>query len=73
MDKDERYISVEQSIADACREVREMRAGRQPEPTMEDFFAEMNALIEQEKANATDTKYAPPTVQPKAGSRMVFA
>ncbi len=55
MENQGRYMSIEQSIADACREVREMRAGRQPEPTMEDFFAEMNALIEQEKANATDT------------------
>ena len=55
MENQERYISIEQSIADACREVREMRAGRQPEPTMDDFFAEMNALIEQEKAHSTDT------------------
>lgn len=51
---DERYISVEKSIIDACREMRQMRAGKLPEPSLEDFFAEMNALIEQEKSNANN-------------------
>lgn len=45
---DERYISVEQSILDACREVREMRAGRLPERSLEDFFIELKQLIEDE-------------------------
>lgn len=55
---DEREISIERSLIDACREVREMRAGKLSEPTLEDFFAEMNELIEQEKANASHTNKA---------------
>ena len=47
----ERYIPVEMSIVGSLLEIREMRAGRQPEPTLEDFFSEVNELIEQEKAN----------------------
>ncbi len=56
--KDDRYISVEKSIIDACREVKEMRAGKIPEPTLKDFFAEMNALIEQETFNGSHTDKA---------------
>ena len=55
---EERYISVEKSIIDACREVRQMRAGKLPEPSLEDFFAEMNALIEQETSNGNHTDKA---------------
>ncbi len=51
----ERYIPVEMSIVGSLLEIREMRAGRLPEPSLEDFFAEMNALIEQEKANENNT------------------
>lgn len=51
----ERYIPVELSILGSLLEIREMRAGRLPEPTLEDFFAEINELIEQEKANADNT------------------
>lgn len=46
---DERGISIERSLIDACREVREMRAGKLPELTLEDFFAEMNELIGQDE------------------------
>ena len=55
MDNEERYerhMPIELSILGSLLEIREMRAGRMPEPTLEDFFAEINALIEQEKANA---------------------
>ena len=52
---DERYISVEKSIINACREVKEMRAGNLPEPGLENFFAEMNNLIKQEQINANYT------------------
>ena len=55
MDDEERYIPVEMSIVGSLLEIREMRAGRLPEPTPEDFFAEINELVEQEKANANHT------------------
>ena len=54
----ERYIPVEQSILGSLREIREMRAGRLPEPTLEDFFAEIDEFIEQEKANENHTDEA---------------
>ncbi len=50
----ERYIPVEMSILGSLLEIREMRAGRLPEPSLEDFFAEIDELIEQEKANANN-------------------
>ena len=52
---DERYISVEKSIINACREVKEMRTGNLPESGLENFFAEMNNLIKQEQINANYT------------------
>ena len=51
---DDRYISVEQSIIDACREVREMRAGRLPERSLEDFLVELQQMIEEEKSKSDD-------------------
>ena len=48
----ERYIPVEMSILGSLLEIREMQAGRLPKPTLEDFFAHIDDLIEQEKANA---------------------
>ena len=48
----ERYIPVEMSIVGSLLEIREMQAGRLPKPTLEEFFAHIDALIEQEKANA---------------------
>lgn len=50
----ERYIPVEMSILGSLLEIREMRAGRLPEPSLEDFFAEIDAMIEQEKENANN-------------------
>ena len=58
MSSTERYIPVESSIIDACKEVREMQAGRMSEPSLEDFFAEMNNLIAQEKFHAGNTDKA---------------
>ena len=48
----ERYIPVEMSILGSLLEIREMRAGRLPKPSLEDFFAHIDEVIEQEKANA---------------------
>ena len=46
---EERYCSVEESIIEACKEVREMRAGRLPERTLDDFMVELKQLIEDVK------------------------
>ena len=51
----ERYIPIEMSIVGSLLEIREMQAGRLPKPTLEDFFAHIDELIEQEKANADNT------------------
>ena len=48
-EKYKRYISVEQSIIGALKEVREMQAGRLPKQTLEEFFAELNAEIRAEE------------------------
>lgn len=50
----ERYIPVEMSILGSLLEIREMRAGRLPKPSLEDFFAHIDEVIEQEKANANN-------------------
>ena len=55
MDNEERYerhMPIEMSILGSLLEIREMRAGRLPKPTLEDFFAHIDELIEQEKQNA---------------------
>ena len=55
---EERYCSVEESIIEACKEVREMRAGRLPERTLDDFMVELKQLIEdvkrEDEENAND-------------------
>ncbi|MBQ6006332.1 MAG: hypothetical protein IJL14_08805 [Selenomonadaceae bacterium] len=51
----ERYIPVEMSILGSLLEIREMRAGRLPKPSLEDFFAHIDEVIEQEKANANNS------------------
>ena len=50
---EECYISVEQSIIEACKEVREMRAGRLPKRSLDDFMVELKKWIEEEE-NAND-------------------
>ena len=50
---EECYISVEQSIIEACKEVREMRAGRLPEREWREVFAELKAeLIAEENLSS---------------------
>ena len=46
---DERYISVRESLIDACKEVHEMREDKLPRPTMEAFWKEIDADIQAEK------------------------
>lgn len=55
MNTDKRYIPVESSIIDACKEIKAMRNGTLTEPTLKDFFADMQALIVQEEFNASHT------------------
>ncbi len=50
----ERYIPIEMSIVGSLLEIREMQAGRLPKPSLEDFFAHIDEVIEQEKANANN-------------------
>ena len=55
MDNEERYerhMPIEMSILGSLLEIREMQAGRMPKPTLQDFFAHIDELIEQEKKNA---------------------
>lgn len=55
MESTKDYISVEQSIIGSLIEVKAMQAGILPKPTLEDFFANIDSLIEQEKAHADNT------------------
>lgn len=45
------YISVEQSIIGSLIEVKLMQEGKLSKPTLEDFFAHLDEMVEQEKAN----------------------
>ncbi len=47
MAKDERYISVEQSIIQACQEVNLMRAGLKPKRYWRDAMAELEKEFEE--------------------------
>jgi len=52
MAKDERYISVEQSIIQACQEVNLMRAGLKPKRPLKELWEELEkevALMEAEE------------------------
>lgn len=49
------YISVEQSIIGSLIEVKLMQEGKLSKPTLEDFFAHLDELVEQEKANEDNT------------------
>ena len=46
MNNDERYISIEQSIIDSCKEIKLMEAGLMPKRT----WAELKAKLEKEFA-----------------------
>ncbi len=48
-EKYKRYISVEESIIGALKEVREIQAGRLPKKTWREFFREIDAEIAREE------------------------
>lgn len=48
MSKDERYISIEQSIVDSFSEIREMEAGRMPERTWDELKAKLEREFAEE-------------------------
>ena len=50
MEKDER--SIEGSIIGACHDVNEMRAGKMREKPLEEFFAELKTMINEEQTHA---------------------
>ena len=52
MNDDERYISIEQSIIDSFKEIREMEAGRLPKRTWDELKAE----LEQEFADELEAE-----------------
>lgn len=49
MDKEERYISVEQSIIQACHEVNLMRAGLKPKRTLNELWEELKKELDEEE------------------------
>ena len=51
MDNDERYISIEESIIQACKEVKLMQAGLMPKQTWKEFLAELEEEERQEQLN----------------------
>ena len=65
----ERYIPVEQSIIESLKQIREMRAGRLPEQTWDDFLDELRATVaeveteEQVKKSVAKKNYINRTLQ----------
>ncbi len=51
---EDRYKTVEQSIIEACKEVREMRAGRLPEREWREVFTELKAELFAEENQASE-------------------
>ena len=49
IDTDDRYISVEQSIINACKEVKLMMEGRLPEHTLDELWQRMDAMEDEAK------------------------
>lgn len=56
MDKDERYISVEQSIIQACHEVNLMRAGLKPKRDWREAMAQLEKELAEEDAIEKSTR-----------------
>lgn len=48
MNNDERYISIEQSIIDSCKEIREMEAGRLPKRSWDELKAKLEMEFAEE-------------------------
>ncbi|MBQ7199494.1 MAG: hypothetical protein IJS29_09545 [Selenomonadaceae bacterium] len=49
MDKEERYISVEQSIIQACHEVNLMRAGLKPKRTLNELWEKLEKELDEDE------------------------
>ena len=47
--KDERYISVEQSIIQACHEVNLMRAGLKPKRTLAELWEKLAKELDEDE------------------------
>ena len=45
---EERYQTIEQSIIKACQEVKAMRAGKLPKPSLADLWAELDNEVDEE-------------------------
>lgn len=45
----ERYITVEESLRESCREVNAMRRGEAPEHTCDELFALIDAMVAEER------------------------
>ena len=49
---EKRYISVEQSLIDSCKEVKAMREGKKPEHTWDELSAYIDTLVAEETEKA---------------------
>ena len=49
---DERYITVLESIAGSCKEVKEMRSGNAPKMSWDEFSKEMEGIISKDEVTA---------------------
>ena len=47
---EERYQTIEQSIIKACQEVKAMRAGKLPKPSLADLWAELDNDVDEESS-----------------------
>ena len=48
MDNDERYISIEESIIQSCKEIKLMQAGLMPKRTWDELKAELEQEFAEE-------------------------
>lgn len=55
MDDEKRYCTIEESLIQACKEVNLMRKGLLPEPTLDELWAELDKLLDEEE-NVVSTK-----------------
>ncbi len=58
MEKYERYISIEQSIIAACREVNLMQAGLKPKRTLEELWEKLDEELAENKSTEPAGKAA---------------
>lgn len=50
---DEKRCTIEESLIQACKEINLMRKGLLPEPTLDELWAELNKLLEEEETVAS--------------------